>query len=132
MINFCLVFVTSLIAIVSFCNVYRYNGISRTVFQVDKSLLATTLIYVEHGDDYSLYFNEIELEKTINTFYETNLKKYISTYQVTFSYIDQESGKISFSEYKDAVKVRLYCDIGLGIVFDKESSFFIKRNEIII
>ena len=73
---------------------YRLNGVHRTLFNVPISIFEASIPLTDESENPSLYFSKVVLEEKLNTYFASQLRKYVSSYSLSFYYYNQEDYSI--------------------------------------
>ena len=120
-----------LIAILSlhfFTVTYRLNGVHRTLFNIPISLFESSIPLVDDSPDPNLYFLKEQLEEKLNSYFASQLKKYVSNYSISYYYYNQEDDSICRDDYCTSLEINLKASIVLNFEYDKTANFYIRSN----
>ena len=103
-----------------------YSGVNRTFLSMYKGVLESSVAYVdEKGEPISPYFLKDTLEDYVTNYFEENLTRYVTHYEASIYYFNEEDGSLCTSKYCDAVKISLRCDINYFFHYEKGRNFYL-------
>ena len=120
-----------LIAILSlhfFTVTYRVNGVHRTLFNVPISIFETSVPLLSDNDEPNLYFVKRSLEKKLNAYFASQLKRYVSDYEISYYYYNQSDYSVCRTNECTSVEINLKAKIVLNFNYDKTANFYIRSN----
>lgn len=120
-----------LIAILSlhfFTVTYRLNGVHRTLFNVPISLFETSIPLINDSPDPNLYFMKEQLEEKLDSYFSSQLRKYVSSYKVSYYYYNREDSSICRDDYCTSIEINLKAMVVLNFQYDKTANFYIRSN----
>ena len=110
----------------------KYSEVNRTFMSIYKGIFEASVRTVnEAGEPIVPYYDEEVLKAYIVDYFEKNLNKYVTDYQVSYYFIDQENNEICVSNKCRTVNVSLTAKINMFYTYDNSQSFSIyERGEI--
>lgn len=107
---------------------YRLNGVHRTLFNVPISIFEASIPLTDESENPSLYFSKEVLEEKLNTYFASQLRKYVSSYSLSFYYYNQEDYSICRDDRCTSLEINLKARIVLDFEYDKSANFYIRSN----
>lgn len=107
---------------------YRLNGVHRTLFNVPISIFEASIPLTDESENPSLYFSKEVLEEKLNTYFASQLRKYVSSYSLNFYYYNQEDYSICRDDRCTSLEINLKARIVLDFEYDKSANFYIRSN----
>ena len=107
---------------------YRLNGVHRTLFNVPISIFEASIPLTDESENPSLYFSKEVLEEKLNTYFASQLRKYVSSYSLIFYYYNQEDYSICRDDRCASLEINLKARIVLDFEYDKSANFYIRSN----
>ena len=107
---------------------YRLNGVHRTLFNVPISIFEASIPLTDESENPSLYFSKKVLEEKLNTYFASQLRKYVSSYSLSFYYYNQEDYSICRDDRCTSLEINLKARIVLDFEYDKSANFYIRSN----
>ena len=107
---------------------YRLNGVHRTLFNVPISIFEASIPLTDESENPSLYFSKEVLEEKLNTYFASQLRKYVSSYSLSFYYYNQEDYSICRDDRCTSLEINLKAKIVLDFEYDKSANFYIRSN----
>lgn len=128
MINIYLSIFVMVISFNCFTFTYRYNGINRTLKELPRSLLETSIPLIEEDDDLYIHFAKEELTNKLTYYFDSHLDKYTDDYTLNyyFTYTDEEA--MCLDEYCTAVEINLKAKVLFFSNYDKTMRYEIRSN----
>ena len=120
-----------LIAVLSlhfFTVTYRVNGVHRSLFNVPISIFESSIPLVDESSEPEIYFDKEVLEERLDTYFASQLRKYVSSYTLSYYYYNQEDFSICTTDYCTAIEINLKARIVLDFQYDKTANFYIRSN----
>ena len=107
----------------------RYSAVNRTFLTMYRGLLESFVSVVdEHNVIVEPYFKKDVLENYVANYLEENLTRYVTHYQASIYYINEEDESICTSQYCSAVKISLECEINYMFHYRKGKIYYINQN----
>ena len=104
----------------------RFSGVNRTFLSMYKGVLESSIAYVdEDGNAISPYFIKDTLVDYVDHYLEDNLTHYVTHYEASVYFFNEEDDTICTSEYCQAVKISLECEINYLFHYSKARNFYI-------
>lgn len=107
---------------------YRLNGVHRTLFNVPISIFEASIPLTDESENPSLYFSKEVLEEKLNMYFASQLRKYVSSYSLSFYYYNQEDYSICRDDRCTSLEINLKARIVLDFEYDKSANFYIRSN----
>ena len=106
-----------------------YSGVNRTFLTMYRGVLECSVAVTdEHNIIVEPYFKKDVLENYVASYLEENLTRYVTHYQASIYYINEEDETICTSKYCSAVKISLECDINYLFHYKKGKIYYINQN----
>lgn len=108
----------------------KLSGVNRTFLSMYKGILESSVAYVDK-DGYPIkpYFLQDTLEDYVTNYLDKNLTRYVTHYEASIYYFNKEDETICTSEYCQAVKISLKCDINYFFHYSKARNFYINTKQ---
>jgi hypothetical protein len=124
------IFLAILLAVVSFnffTVTYKLNGINRTLLFTPTSIFEVNVPLVDFNENLDLYFDKEKLESDLTSYYDSNLIRYTSEYDISFYYLNIEDKSLCISDFCKAVEVTVNSEILFGFQYEKTMRFEIRN-----
>ena len=118
----------ALMSLQLFTLTYRINGVNRTMFNIPKGIFESSIPLVQNTYYPTIYYDKTILEDSLTYYFDTNLHKYVSHFDLEFYYYNQQDDSICVSDKCNAVEITLKASIMLDIKYKKTARFYIRRN----
>ena len=93
---------------------YRLNGVNRVLVNLPLTLIQNSVVISEYGDTHTIYFNKDSLQENVDLYLLNNLKKYTSSYECEYLFLESNGQNICIGDRCQGVKI----SIDASIVFD--------------
>lgn len=107
---------------------YRVNGINRTLYNIPIAIFETSIPLAQEQEEPDIYFDANILEKKLTSYFDNNIKKYCSKYEVEIYYYNQEDFSYCTSQECDAVELTLTADMFISLNYKRTARFYIQDN----
>ena len=114
MINVFIALMFSIFSFQLFFASYRMNGANRVLVNLPLTLIQNSVVISEYGDTHMLYFNKESLVTNVDLYLLNNLKKYTSSYECEYLFLESNGQNICIGDKCQGVKIT----INASIVFD--------------
>ena len=110
----------------------NYSGVHRTFQLVFKGLIESSIVIIgeEEGNYVEPYFNEEVLVNYLSSYFEENIKRYVSNYEASYYFFNQESGLICTNHQCSALKVSLKADFNYFFHYEKAKNYYIVEGKL--
>lgn len=127
------IFIALMLAVLSFnffTVTYKLNGINRTLLFTPTSLFEVNIPLINDSDEFDLYFDKENLERDLTYYYDTQLKRYTSEYEVIYYYTNIDDEAMCTSEFCKAIEITLKAEILFEFLYEKTMKFEIRNTSI--
>lgn len=107
---------------------YDITGINRVMYNIPIGIFESSIPLVQDSDVPNMYFDKDTLESKLTSYLSNSVKKYTSSYEISYYYYVQEDESICKTDYCTAVKVTLEAKIMLVSTYSKSMKFYIQSN----
>ena len=107
---------------------YRVNGINRTLYNLPIAIFETSIPLAQEQEIPDIYFDANILEEKLTSYFDNNIKKYCSKYEVEIYYYNQDDLSYCTSQKCDAVELTLTADLFINFNYNRTARFYIQEN----
>lgn len=107
---------------------YRVNGINRTLYNLPIAIFESSIPLAQEQEVPNIYFDANILEEKLTSYFDNNIKKYCSKYEVEIYYYNQDDFSYCTTQKCDAVELTLTADLFINFNYKRTARFYIQEN----
>lgn len=107
---------------------YQANGINRLVTSMPLSLFETAIEMLDIDETNGPYFNKIELENNLTSYFDYHMPRYTNHYSLDYYYYNVSDYSIDMDDECQAVEIKVNADLVMFKHYSKTMNYEIRRN----
>ncbi len=107
---------------------YRYNGINRTMMELPRSLLETSIPLVGEEEKVNIHFAKEELIKNLTYYFDNQLVKYTTDYTLDYYFSNTGDESMCLDDYCTAIEITLKAKVIFFSEYSKTMRYEIRSN----
>ena len=119
MINIFIALMFAIFSFQIFFSCSRATSINRTLVNLPIELIKNAVVISEYGDNKTIYFNQEVLISNLDSYFETNLRKYTSSYTTNYLFLEPNGLSVCLEDKCQAVKVEVNAHIVFSFSYSK-------------
>ena len=128
MINIYLSVFVMVLSFNCFTFTYRYNGINRTLMEMPKSLLETSIPLIEVDDPFFIHFDREELTNNLTYYFDSHLPRYTDEYHLDYYFSNTGDESMCLTDSCTAIEINLKAKVLFFSEYDKTMRYEIRSN----
>ena len=107
----------------------QYSYINRTFELLLRGAFETSIDTINETGDTYVHFNKELTEEKIKEYFETNLPRYVRSYEYSYYFTYKDVGGYCYLDDCDAIKISLKAEINGIFTYNKAKLFYIERGK---
>ena len=101
------------------------NAVNRAVLYIPIELIQKNVNILDVNDESDLYFNKSDLKTDLDKYFQNSLEKYVISYEVTYTFTNQEGSMVCISTKCQGVKISVNANICFDAHYEKSMFYSI-------